>query len=211
MPPRRLGEARGRITGPAGGAGLERHRHRWPDGSAKGAGGGGLSSSLPVGTLALPGAPSLLCGEFLGWIEAAAPGEAQAAEAMTPSPRFPFGQNWRGSRRVVEQRGPGPALRGGGSMKSADGGASVRGGGYYVLPFACVDPRRKPSPVVHRATSSGVINSLGRCQGLPSPFLDELLWMGDGGILDVMTTLVASFLEPRLCGVVVGLAAFGHA
>nr|BBF89195.1 flagelliform silk protein-like [Oryza barthii]BBF89199.1 flagelliform silk protein-like [Oryza barthii] len=42
------------------------------DGSVKGAGGSGSSSSLPVGTLALPGAPPLLCGEFLGWIEAAA-------------------------------------------------------------------------------------------------------------------------------------------
>nr|BBD82326.1 flagelliform silk protein-like protein [Oryza sativa Indica Group]BBD82336.1 flagelliform silk protein-like protein [Oryza sativa Indica Group] len=41
-----------------------------PDGSVKGAGGSGSSSSLPVGTLALPGAPPLLCGEFLGWIEA---------------------------------------------------------------------------------------------------------------------------------------------
>jgi hypothetical protein len=44
----------------------------WSDGSAKGAGGGESSSSLPVGTLTLPGAPPLLCGEFLGWIEAAA-------------------------------------------------------------------------------------------------------------------------------------------
>uniref|UniRef100_A0A0E0GEI3 Uncharacterized protein n=1 Tax=Oryza nivara TaxID=4536 RepID=A0A0E0GEI3_ORYNI len=164
MPPPWLGEARGRITGPVGGAGLERHRHRRPDGSAKGAGGGGLSSSLPVGTIALPGAPPLLCGEFLGGSSSA--GEAQAVEAMTPSTGFPFGKNWRGGWRVVEQRGPGPALRGGGSMKSADGGASVRCGGCY---------------------------------------------MGDGGILDVMTTLVASFSEPHLCGVAIGLAAFGHA
>uniref|UniRef100_A0A0E0P321 Uncharacterized protein n=1 Tax=Oryza rufipogon TaxID=4529 RepID=A0A0E0P321_ORYRU len=36
------------------------------DGSAKGAGGSGSSSSLPIGTLALLGAPPLLCGEFLG-------------------------------------------------------------------------------------------------------------------------------------------------
>nr|BBD82380.1 flagelliform silk protein-like [Oryza sativa Indica Group] len=43
-----------------------------PDGFVKGAGGSGSSSSLPVGTLALPGAPPLLFGEFLGWIEAAA-------------------------------------------------------------------------------------------------------------------------------------------
>ncbi|BAH93837.1 Os07g0230400, partial [Oryza sativa Japonica Group] len=40
-----------------------------PDGSAKGAGSGGSSFSLPVGTLTLPRAPPLLCGEFLGWIE----------------------------------------------------------------------------------------------------------------------------------------------
>ncbi|KAB8086751.1 hypothetical protein EE612_010271, partial [Oryza sativa] len=43
-----------------------------PDGCAKGAGGGGSSSSLPVNTLTLPGAPPLLCGEFLSWIEVAA-------------------------------------------------------------------------------------------------------------------------------------------
>ncbi|EAY84996.1 hypothetical protein OsI_06358 [Oryza sativa Indica Group] len=43
-----------------------------PNGSVKGASGGGLSSTLPVGTLALPGAHPLLCWEFLGWIEAAA-------------------------------------------------------------------------------------------------------------------------------------------
>uniref|UniRef100_A0A0E0QP98 Uncharacterized protein n=1 Tax=Oryza rufipogon TaxID=4529 RepID=A0A0E0QP98_ORYRU len=42
------------------------------DGSVKGAGGGGSSSSLPVGTLALSGAHPLRCGEFLDWIEAAA-------------------------------------------------------------------------------------------------------------------------------------------
>uniref|UniRef100_A0A0E0EZD2 Uncharacterized protein n=1 Tax=Oryza meridionalis TaxID=40149 RepID=A0A0E0EZD2_9ORYZ len=45
---------------------------------------------------------------------------------MPHSPGFSFGQIWRGGRRVVEQRGPGSALRDGGSMKSADGGASVR-------------------------------------------------------------------------------------
>uniref|UniRef100_A0A0E0FAR9 Uncharacterized protein n=1 Tax=Oryza meridionalis TaxID=40149 RepID=A0A0E0FAR9_9ORYZ len=43
-----------------------------PDGSAKGAGSGGSSSSLSVSTLTLSGASSLLCGEFLDWIEAAA-------------------------------------------------------------------------------------------------------------------------------------------
>jgi hypothetical protein len=41
-------------------------------GSVKGAGGGRSSFSLPVGTLVLLGAPPLLCGEFLGWIETAA-------------------------------------------------------------------------------------------------------------------------------------------
>uniref|UniRef100_A0A0E0CKQ5 Uncharacterized protein n=1 Tax=Oryza meridionalis TaxID=40149 RepID=A0A0E0CKQ5_9ORYZ len=35
--------------------------------------------------------------------------------------------------------------------------------------------------------------------------------MGDGGILDVVTTLVASFSKSCLCGVAIGLAAFGHA
>uniref|UniRef100_A0A0E0E680 Uncharacterized protein n=1 Tax=Oryza meridionalis TaxID=40149 RepID=A0A0E0E680_9ORYZ len=66
---------------------------------------------------------------------------------------------------------------------SADGGASVRCG---VGPAA--------------ATSLGVVTFLGRCQG-----------MGDGGILDVVTTVVASFSESCLCGVAVDLAAFGHA
>uniref|UniRef100_A0A0D3H4T0 Uncharacterized protein n=1 Tax=Oryza barthii TaxID=65489 RepID=A0A0D3H4T0_9ORYZ len=87
---------------------------------------------------------------------------------MPPSPRFSFGQIWRGGRRVLEWRGPGPALRGGGSMKSADGLASVRCGGCCVLPYVCVGVselvdgdlqsrvkglRQKPSPVVHRAGS----------------------------------------------------------
>uniref|UniRef100_A0A0E0BM35 Uncharacterized protein n=1 Tax=Oryza glumipatula TaxID=40148 RepID=A0A0E0BM35_9ORYZ len=61
---------------------------------------------------------------------------------MPPSPGFSFGQNWRGGQWVVERRRPRPALRGGGSMKSADGGAS--------------GIRRKPNPVVHRAGSGYV-------------------------------------------------------
>jgi hypothetical protein len=36
---------------------------------------------------------------------------------------------------VVERRGPGPALRDGGSMKPADGGASVGCGGSHVPPM----------------------------------------------------------------------------
>ncbi|BAT10950.1 Os10g0430750 [Oryza sativa Japonica Group] len=155
---------------------------------------------------------------------------------MPPSPGFSFGQIWRGGRRVVERRSPGPAFRGGGSLKSPDGGASVRCGGCHVLPFVCVvvlswwtaicsQGCRAPGESLVRwftgpaaATSSGVVISLERCRGLPSPFLGELLWvkttsflMGDGSILDVVTTMVASFSEPRLCGVAVGLAAFGHA
>ncbi|BAH92662.1 Os04g0419400 [Oryza sativa Japonica Group] len=54
-----------RLVGPEAGS-------EGSDGSAKGAGGSGSSSSLPACTLALPGAPPLLCGEFLCWIEAAA-------------------------------------------------------------------------------------------------------------------------------------------
>uniref|UniRef100_A0A0E0GL03 Uncharacterized protein n=1 Tax=Oryza nivara TaxID=4536 RepID=A0A0E0GL03_ORYNI len=89
-------------------------------------------------------------------------GEAQAADAVPPSPGFSFGQNWRGGRRVVEQRGLGPALRGGGSMKSADEGAS--------------GPRRKPSPVVHRAGSGYVFGrrnlfgALSRLEPQPQPW-----------------------------------------
>uniref|UniRef100_I1QIQ5 Uncharacterized protein n=1 Tax=Oryza glaberrima TaxID=4538 RepID=I1QIQ5_ORYGL len=79
---------------------------------------------------------------------------------MPSSPGFSFGQKWRGGRRVVERRSPGPALRGGGSMKSPDEGASVR-------------------------------------------------W-AMAASLDVVTTVVASFSESLLCGVAVGLAAFGH-
>uniref|UniRef100_A0A0E0JHL6 Uncharacterized protein n=1 Tax=Oryza punctata TaxID=4537 RepID=A0A0E0JHL6_ORYPU len=41
-------------------------------GSGKGAGGGGSSSSMTVGTLSQPGAPPLICGEFLGWFKAVA-------------------------------------------------------------------------------------------------------------------------------------------
>uniref|UniRef100_A0A0D9ZFT5 Uncharacterized protein n=1 Tax=Oryza glumipatula TaxID=40148 RepID=A0A0D9ZFT5_9ORYZ len=89
-----------------------------------------------------------------------------------------------------------------GSMKSADGGASVRCGGSYVLPFVCVGPRRKPSPVIHWAGSGYVF---GRRN-----LLGALSRMGNGGILDVVTTVVASFSESCLCGVAVGLAAFGH-
>nr|ABG22087.1 hypothetical protein LOC_Os12g42284 [Oryza sativa Japonica Group] len=87
-----------------------------PDGSVKGVGGGGSSSPLPVGTLALPGAPPLLCGEFLGWIEAATRqrGKPRLPKQCHPVPGSPFVQSWRGGRRVVERRGPGPALRGGG-------------------------------------------------------------------------------------------------
>ena len=60
-------------------------------------------------------------------------GEAQVAEAMPPNPGFSFGQIWRGDWRVVDRKGPGPALRDGGSLKSADGGASVRCGGSLVV------------------------------------------------------------------------------
>uniref|UniRef100_A0A0E0EQF3 Uncharacterized protein n=1 Tax=Oryza meridionalis TaxID=40149 RepID=A0A0E0EQF3_9ORYZ len=180
------------------------------DGSVKGAGGGGSSSSLPVGTLAPSGAPPLFCGEFLDWIEAAARqrGEAQVAKAMPSSPRFSFGQIWRGGWWVVEWRGPEPALRGGGSMKSADGRASVRCGGCCMLPYVCVGflswwtaicsqgCRVSGESLVRwftgpaAATPLGVVTSLGYCRGLPSPLLDELLWvkttsfyMGDGSIL----------------------------
>jgi hypothetical protein len=82
-----------------------------------------------------------------------------------------------------------------GSMKSADGGALVWYGGSYVLPFVCVvvlswwtaicsQGCRVPSESLVRwftgptaATSSGVVISLERCRGLPSPFLGELLWV----------------------------------
>uniref|UniRef100_A0A0D3F2E7 Uncharacterized protein n=1 Tax=Oryza barthii TaxID=65489 RepID=A0A0D3F2E7_9ORYZ len=96
---------------------------------------------------------------------------------MPPSPGFSFGQNWRGERLVVERRGAGPALRGGGSMKSMEGRRCVKVVGSQVRWF------------------------IGAGSG----------YMGDGDILDVVTTMVASFSEPRLCGVAVGLAAFGHA
>uniref|UniRef100_A0A0E0BF65 Uncharacterized protein n=1 Tax=Oryza glumipatula TaxID=40148 RepID=A0A0E0BF65_9ORYZ len=60
-----------------------------------------------------------------------------------------------------------------------------------------------PSPVVHRVGNDYVF---GRRN-----LFGALSRMGEGGILDVVTTMVASFSEPRLCGIVVGLAAFGHA
>uniref|UniRef100_A0A0E0BZH5 Uncharacterized protein n=1 Tax=Oryza meridionalis TaxID=40149 RepID=A0A0E0BZH5_9ORYZ len=218
----------GRTSGaPASGTGPKQQRHRRPDGSAKGASGGGSSSSLPVGTLGLLGAAPSLWG--VGLRRQLLSGGSSGCRSNATSPAFSFGQIWRDGRRVVGRRSPGPALRGGGSLKSADGGASVRCGGCHVLPFVCVvvlswwtaicsQGCRVPGESLVRwftgpaaATSSGVVISLGCCRGLPSPFLGELLWMGDGGILDVVTTMVASFLEPRLCGVAVGLAAFGHA
>uniref|UniRef100_A0A0D3H0C3 Uncharacterized protein n=1 Tax=Oryza barthii TaxID=65489 RepID=A0A0D3H0C3_9ORYZ len=104
---------------------------------------------------------------------------------MPSSPGFSFGQKWRGGRRVVERRSPGPALRGGGSMKSPDEGASVRCGGCCVLPFVCVG-------VLSWWTA---ICSQGWAMAAS---------------LDVVTTVVASFSESLLCGVAVGLAAFGH-
>uniref|UniRef100_A0A0D3HPT5 Uncharacterized protein n=1 Tax=Oryza barthii TaxID=65489 RepID=A0A0D3HPT5_9ORYZ len=126
---------------------------------------------------------------------------------MPPSPGFSFGQNWRGGRQVVERRRPRPALRGGGSMKSVDVGASVR---------------RKPSPVVHRAGSGyafGRRNLLGALSRVTLS-LARRASLGENHIffrwakaasLDVVTTVVSSFSEPHLCGVAVGLAAFGHA
>jgi hypothetical protein len=49
-------------------------------------------------------------------------------------------------------------------------------------------------------------------------FLGEFLWMktissldGRGGVLDIVTTLKASFLESHVCGVVVGPATIGQA
>uniref|UniRef100_A0A0E0DKV7 Uncharacterized protein n=1 Tax=Oryza meridionalis TaxID=40149 RepID=A0A0E0DKV7_9ORYZ len=52
---------------------------------------------------------------------------------MPPSPGFSFGQIWRGDWRVVDRKGPGPALRDGGSLKSVDGGALVLCGGSPVV------------------------------------------------------------------------------
>uniref|UniRef100_A0A0E0D0G1 Uncharacterized protein n=1 Tax=Oryza meridionalis TaxID=40149 RepID=A0A0E0D0G1_9ORYZ len=146
-------------------------------------------------------------------------GEAQVVEAIPPSPRLALkgGGSVKSADRGVSVRC--------GSMKSADGGASVRCGGSYVLPFVCVvvlswwtaicrQGCRVPGENLVRwftglvvATFSGIVTSLGRCRGLPSPFLDK---MGDDGILDVVTTMVASFSESCLCGVAVGQAAFGH-
>jgi hypothetical protein len=89
-----------------------------------------------------------------------------------------------------------------GSMKSADGGALVWYGGSYVLPFVCVvvlswwtaicsQGCRVPGESLVRwftgpaaATSSGVVTSLGRCRGVSSSFLDELLWVKTTSFLD---------------------------
>uniref|UniRef100_A0A0E0FNA5 Uncharacterized protein n=1 Tax=Oryza nivara TaxID=4536 RepID=A0A0E0FNA5_ORYNI len=81
-----------------------------PDGSAKGAAEVGLRRLLVIGG-------------------------SSGCRSNAAQPGFSLGQNWRGGRRVVERRGPEPALRGGGSMKLAARGASVRCGGSYALPF----------------------------------------------------------------------------
>uniref|UniRef100_A0A0D3HTX1 Uncharacterized protein n=1 Tax=Oryza barthii TaxID=65489 RepID=A0A0D3HTX1_9ORYZ len=109
------------------------------DGCAKGAGGGGSSSSLPVGTLVLPGAPPLLCGEFLSWIEMTA-GETQAFDETSSSSGFSFCQNQRGGQRVAGRRRPGLAFRGSGKVqhlvwKLIGGGAPVWWGGGLMLPL----------------------------------------------------------------------------
>uniref|UniRef100_A0A0D3FHT1 Uncharacterized protein n=1 Tax=Oryza barthii TaxID=65489 RepID=A0A0D3FHT1_9ORYZ len=61
----------------------------------KGAGGGGSSSSWSVGTLALPGAPPLLCGECLGWIEVAAcqRGKLRLPKQCHPVPGSPLARS----------------------------------------------------------------------------------------------------------------------
>uniref|UniRef100_A0A0D3GZ35 Uncharacterized protein n=1 Tax=Oryza barthii TaxID=65489 RepID=A0A0D3GZ35_9ORYZ len=84
---------------------------------------------------------------------------------MPPNPRFSSSQLWRGGRRVVEQMGPEPALRDGGSMKSVDGGASVGYGGSHVPPmfrwwfrigvFRRRDPRE--GVVLESSSRSGVV------------------------------------------------------
>uniref|UniRef100_A0A0E0EX22 Uncharacterized protein n=1 Tax=Oryza meridionalis TaxID=40149 RepID=A0A0E0EX22_9ORYZ len=111
---------------------------RWP-GEARRPGYGGIGSQMAVQReLAAVGhlprcqsapSPFLELLPFFAGSGCSLTGEAQGTEAVPPSPGFSFSQIWRGGRRVVERRGPGPALRDGGSMKSADGGASVRCGG----------------------------------------------------------------------------------
>jgi hypothetical protein len=90
----------------------------------------------------------------------------------------------------VERRGPEPALRGGGSMKLAARGASVRCGGSYALPFVHEVVLSWWTAIfsqgVHRAGSGYAFGCrnfpLGRCRGLPSPFLVEL-FPGENHIL----------------------------
>uniref|UniRef100_A0A0E0QP99 Uncharacterized protein n=1 Tax=Oryza rufipogon TaxID=4529 RepID=A0A0E0QP99_ORYRU len=61
------------------------------------------------------------------------------------------------------------------------------------------------------ATPLGVVTSWGVVEGYPLPCLMSFSRWAMAAFLDVVTTVVASFLEPLLCGVAVGLAASGHA
>uniref|UniRef100_A0A0E0RA36 Uncharacterized protein n=1 Tax=Oryza rufipogon TaxID=4529 RepID=A0A0E0RA36_ORYRU len=179
-----------------------------PDGSVKGAGGGWSSSPLPVGTLALPGAPPLLCGEFLGWIEAATRqrGKPRLPKQCHPVPGSPFVQSWR--RRPAGGGTEGSWASSQGRRRRSVGAvwrklrAAICLCGGSELVDGDLQSRRKPSLVVHRASSGYVF---GRRNLLGA------LSRGDGGILDVVTTVVASFSESCLYGVAIGLAAFGHA
>uniref|UniRef100_A0A0D9YAM7 Uncharacterized protein n=1 Tax=Oryza glumipatula TaxID=40148 RepID=A0A0D9YAM7_9ORYZ len=92
-------------------------------------------------------------------------------------------------------------------MKLAARGASMRCGGSYALPFV----REVVLSWWTAIFSQGCRvqdESLVRC----SPGRQRLrLRMSDDGILYIVTTVVASFSEYCLCGVAVGLVAFGHA
>uniref|UniRef100_A0A0E0A1M8 Uncharacterized protein n=1 Tax=Oryza glumipatula TaxID=40148 RepID=A0A0E0A1M8_9ORYZ len=184
MPTRWPGEVRRPDNG---GAGLERQCHRRLDGSAKGAGGGVSSFLLPVSTLVLPGAHPLLCGKFLGWIEAAA--------------------RQRGKLRLPKQC---HLVPGSPSAKTSEAAGGWWNGGVLGQLSGTVvqwsrpteghrcGPKRKPSLVVHRTGGGyafGRRNLIGALSRLPSLFLDEHLWIGDGVILDVVTTVVASFFR----------------
>uniref|UniRef100_A0A0E0FL62 Uncharacterized protein n=1 Tax=Oryza nivara TaxID=4536 RepID=A0A0E0FL62_ORYNI len=139
-----------------------------PDGSAKGAGGGGSSSWLSV-----VGLRRLLIS-----------GKAQAVEAMPPSPGSP------------------PA-------KSGEEASGWWNGAVLRQLSGVVGPRQKPSPVVHRADSGYAFGRHNLLVALSRVTLSLSCraFLGENNIF-----LDGRWQHPsRLCGVAVGLAAFGHA
>uniref|UniRef100_A0A0E0BYH2 Uncharacterized protein n=1 Tax=Oryza meridionalis TaxID=40149 RepID=A0A0E0BYH2_9ORYZ len=131
---------------------------------------------------------------------------------MPSNSGFSFDQIWRGGRRVVERRGPGLALGDGGSMKSADGGASVGCGGSHGVPSESLAQFFGPTVT----SPSGVVTLLRALLRYPSSLGKELwvetlssLWMDDDGVFWRRDHHVGVVLESSCRNGVVSSVAIG--